>query len=143
MKSFMTIAAFSLLAVGLPAAPAVAQEVVIIGMDEVDENDPCINVVATSEVVACLREDLDEVDAELNALYTRIITHPSTDEATRAALRDAQRAWITFRDAACKAESIRYYRYTKYGPSLYACLEQETRARKDSLSREFEWRLEK
>lgn len=143
MKKLLAIAAFSLLAIGLPTTPVLAQEVVITGMDEVDPNDPCIGVVVTSELVACLREDLEEVDAELNALYKRIVTHPDTDEATRVALRDAQRAWITFRDNACKAESIRYYRYTKYGPALYACLETETRNRRDSIERAFIWRLEK
>lgn len=58
---------------------------------------------------------------------------PEGDRGAEMALRDAQRAWITFRDAACKAEG-----YVWFGGSIRPlvvsqCLERMTRARTEEL----------
>ena len=60
----------------------------------------------TPEMVACLAKSLKAVDAELKAEYQKALKdlkdqHKSTDVQN---LKDAERKWIAYRDAICKAE---------------------------------------
>ena len=61
----------------------------------------------TPEMVACLAKSLNATDAELNAEYRKALKiasdqyHRSTDVQN---LKDAERKWIAYRDAICKAE---------------------------------------
>ena len=48
-------------------------------------------------------------------------------------LRDAQRAWITFRDLACDVESTLVRGGSMQPLIYYSCLERETRNRTESL----------
>ena len=48
-------------------------------------------------------------------------------------LRDAQRAWITYRDLACAAESTLVRGGSMEPLMYYSCLERETRSRTESL----------
>ena len=50
---------------------------------------------------SCVR--LQKADAELTRFYQPILTSYAGDPAFRGALRQAPRAWITFRDAHVKA----------------------------------------
>ena len=75
----------------------------------------CDNPQAQMEMNACAAIDFERADAELNAEYRRAIA--SARDADRefdgagdrrpgdeATLREAQRAWIAFRDAQCRLE---------------------------------------
>ncbi len=61
----------------------------------------------TPEMVACLTKSLKAVEAELNVEYRKALKiasdpyHRSNDVQN---LRDAERKWIAYRDAICKAE---------------------------------------
>jgi len=58
-----------------------------------------------SEMNACALESFNEADAGLNAqwkLTFQAFRKRSVEDAAR--LRDAQRAWIVYRDAECDAE---------------------------------------
>ena len=65
-------------------------------------------------MTACAAADLARTDADLNAAYAdaravlrELDASLAPDRAgAEAALRDAQRAWITFRDLACEAEAF-------------------------------------
>ena len=85
----------------------------------------------------CLSRELDYWDQRLNVAYTSLrqvdrVYDAELDElgssAPRrvAALRDMQRAWIGFRDAACLYEYSEWGGGTGGGPAHAACLMQIT-----------------
>lgn len=53
----------------------------------------------TVDTIQCVNGLRDEWDARLNAAYREAMG--SEDEPQKSALRDAQRKWITYRDANC------------------------------------------
>jgi uncharacterized protein YecT (DUF1311 family) len=65
------------------------------------------------EMNACAVDELDKADAELNAVYADLLEKAKLDLAFVAKLRDAQRAWLTYRDAdldawfACHDANVR------------------------------------
>lgn len=52
---------------------------------------------------ACLADVWHASDTALNDVYQRLMANLGPDDAET--LREAQRAWITFRDAACDVEA--------------------------------------
>jgi uncharacterized protein YecT (DUF1311 family) len=78
----------------------------------------CADPQAQQEMNACAQIDFERADAELNAEYRAAIAHARdadrTDAAARlpsddrpgdeATLREAQRAWVAFRDAHCRLQ---------------------------------------
>ncbi len=84
----------------LLAGPAFAQEI------------DCANAMAQQELNLCAYRDWQDADADLNKAYKQAVAmlkdwdaDLSEGEPSAAnALRDAQRAWITFRDKACEVE---------------------------------------
>lgn len=59
----------------------------------------CTRAATQTELNACVGDDLGRADATLNALYQTLMKRISGDDRTR--LRDAQRAWVAFRDKHC------------------------------------------
>ncbi|TFZ01846.1 lysozyme inhibitor LprI family protein [Ramlibacter humi] len=86
---------FAVLLLGLSASvPVHAQPAA--GRRDCNVNQLAMNVCAAAR--------FEEVDKELNRLYRAklpMLRHP----ATRTRFRDAQRAWLAFRDAACLYEA--------------------------------------
>lgn len=80
--------------------PAVAQDI------------DCANAMAQAELNLCSYQEWQAADAELNAAYKQAMALlkqwdadlPADEKGAATALKDAQRAWITFRDKACEAE---------------------------------------
>ncbi len=90
---FLALLAPLALALGL-AQPATAQ------LDPCDSNQP------QSALTRCNAERLEGWDRLLNEVYQRVIgTLDATQEEN---LRQAQRAWITYRDLTCGMERARY-----------------------------------
>ena len=94
----------------------------------------------TPEIVACLAKSLKAVDAELNTEYRKALKiasdqyHRSTDVQN---LRDAERKWIAYRDAICKAEYGLVGGSTA-GPSIQiSCLIRITKQRIADLQAEY------
>lgn len=103
----------------------------------------CADPQAQSEMNACAAIDFERADAELNAEYRLAIAHarasdreesgrrPEGDDRSgdEATLREAQRAWVAFRDAHCRLEG-----YEARGGSMESmrydgCRAEITRAR--------------
>jgi uncharacterized protein YecT (DUF1311 family) len=118
------------LALGLCAAAAAQAQ-------EVD----CAAPVTQQDSNFCADRAWKLADEDLNLAYgmARSLMQqtdaalPQADRGAEVALRDAQRAWITFRDAACRAEG-----YVFFGGSIRPlvvsnCLERMTRARTEDL----------
>jgi uncharacterized protein YecT (DUF1311 family) len=74
----------------------------------------CSGALSTHDMLECNGRDFRQADAQLNALYPKVLkslkdSYPP--DAIRAAggqdpvkdLRDAQRKWVAFRDANCRS----------------------------------------
>lgn len=83
----------------------------------------------------CAGEDFARADAELNAEYRRAIAWARDDDreervagddrpGDEATLREAQRAWVAFRDAHCRREG-----YGERGGSMEPMIYEQCRAR--------------
>lgn len=110
--------------------PASAQEV------------DCANAMAQQELNQCAYDDWQAADADLNTAYQRAMRLlqdwdadlPNDEKGGAQALKEAQRAWITFRDKACEAEG-----YAMKGGSaepllVYGCMRQLTEDRSNQLT---------
>jgi uncharacterized protein YecT (DUF1311 family) len=78
---------------------------------------------ALNAAYAMARDRMRALDASL----------PAADRGAEAALRDAQRAWITFRDAACAAEGFVYAGGSIRPMVVSLCLARLTAARTADL----------
>lgn len=114
----------------LLALPAAAQEV------------DCANAQAQVELTFCAEQDWQAADAELNDAYKAAMAAmkdvdsylDARDRGAAAYLRDAQRAWITFRDAACAAEGYQMHGGTAEPMVIYGCRARLTRQRTEDLA---------
>ena len=83
----------------------------------------CRDPQAQQEMNFCAEQDFDRADVQLNAVYRRAIADAqradrdfasytvsgagaNQDPGEEATLREAQRAWVSFRDAQCRMESF-------------------------------------
>jgi uncharacterized protein YecT (DUF1311 family) len=120
----------ALLVLACQTLPAAAQEI------------DCPNAMAQMELNQCAYEDWEAADAELNAAYQRAkellqdwdANLPEDEQSGAEALKQAQRAWITFRDKACEAEG-----YAMRGGSaepllVYGCMRLLTEERTGHLT---------
>ena len=102
----------------------------------------CANAVTQMEMNQCAYDDWEAADADLNAAYKRAMTLlkgwdadlPEAEQGGAAALKDAQRAWVTFRNKACEVEG-----YAMKGGSaepllVYGCMRQLTEDRTAQLN---------
>ena len=80
----------------------------------------------------CLGAERDWWDDRLNTAYGEVMTRAEAGDAEldsldaagprqAGALRDMQRAWIAFRDAACEYEATRWGGGTGAGPAAAQC----------------------
>ena len=110
----------------------------------------CANPQAQQEMNYCAGQDFERADAELNAAYRTAITGAqaadrefagnqagpagrSSEPGEEASLREAQRAWVTFRDAQCRLAGYEA-RGGSMEPMLYnGCRATLTRARTAEL----------
>lgn len=117
IRPFLFLACLSL--------PATAQEI------------DCANAVTQLDMNQCAYADWEAADAELNTVYGQAMALlktwdtdlPDDEKGGADALKEAQRAWITFRDKACEAEG-----YAMKGGSaepllVYGCMRQLTEER--------------
>ena len=103
----------------------------------------CAEAASKFEAESCLSETLARDDGELNRAYRDAMGRAKAFDAefgtplpAAGTLRDAQRAWIKYRDAACGAETAPY---AVGGGALLraelACKLRYTRWRTDDLRR--------
>lgn len=117
------------LALCLVALPAAAQDV------------DCATAQAQVEMTYCAEQDWMTADAALNDAYQAAMAAMKRVDAGLAAkdrgavvnLRDAQRAWITFRDAACAAEGYPMHGGSAEPMVIYACRARLTDQRATDL----------
>jgi uncharacterized protein YecT (DUF1311 family) len=64
----------------------------------------CSDPQTQSEMNYCAAQDFATADRKLNEVYRKAMS--SRDRKGKRALQQAQRAWITYRDLACKSYSL-------------------------------------
>ena len=97
----------------------------------------CTNPQTQLEMTQCAQQDWQATDANLNEAYKAAqvamaeidASLPDAEKGAATGLRDGQRAWITYRDAACATEG-----YLSHGGSVEPmvvayCLARLTKAR--------------
>lgn len=122
---------------GLMAAMVVIGAGPVLGQ-EVD----CQNAMTQIDMTQCASQDYEAADAELNLAYQAAIAVMASIDAglsadqqgAENALREAQRAWITFRDQNCLAEGYTWYGGTGQGMVELNCLARLTRVRTEDLA---------
>jgi uncharacterized protein YecT (DUF1311 family) len=94
---------------------------------------PCLNATqqTTADMHMCMNRSISAWDALLNQNYQAVMQgwQASGQSEPRDMLRNAQRAWINFRDDACDAEAHLYQGGTLHGVIVGACLERQTALR--------------
>ncbi len=89
----------------------------------------CADPADQATMNACAEAAFEASDAELNSQYKKIVRLLADDPDAKAALVDAQRAWITFRDADCAFAASGVAGGSAY-PMIYAnCLDGTTQQR--------------
>lgn len=86
----------------------------------------CGAAMTQADLNACAGRDFKAADARLNAAYVKArdlmrridADLPKIDRGAEVALLGAQRAWISFRTQACRAEA-----YASYGGSIAPMVE--------------------
>lgn len=105
------------------------------------ENLDCNDAITQLDMNRCAHQAYQMADEDLNLAYGMAVNAAREMDAYLTEgqvpavdmLRDAQRAWISYRDKACEVEST-LMRGGSMQPLLYSsCLERETRARTESL----------
>jgi len=96
-----------------------------------EDKPDCNNAMTQMDMNICANMDFQKADAELNAVYKKAMAKMRetdsylSDDLKGAAdtLRDAQRAWIPYRDKACEA-----YGFLARGGSMEPMLVSNCRA---------------
>jgi len=82
----------------------------------------CATPNSTIEINACAQQKFAAADQRLNAAYRAVLkqldTYRENGPGTKKALIDAQRKWVAFRDADCKARAA-LYQGGSIAPSVY------------------------
>ncbi len=120
------------------AAAIILSPVIAVADDKIDCTDPQVQM----EMNYCAGEAYKAADARLNAVYKKAMAAMKQidgylDEDQRGAadaLREAQRAWIPFRDKACEAEGYLVSGGSMQPLIIYECLTKLTGQRIGQLN---------
>lgn len=102
----------------------------------------CDNPVSQMEMTLCAERDWQAADAELNTVYKAAMEKmremdsylPDSLKGATEALRDAQRAWVPYRDKACAAYGFLARGGTLEPQLIYVCRAELTRTRVNELN---------
>lgn len=101
---------------------------------------PCQQGTPAPDRKQCFITAGEHADQELNTTYKAIIAKLVEDD--QASLRKAERLWVQYRDASCKAESDLYEHEADLQLVYAACIEAMTREHTHSLQTIYRTRLE-
>ena len=101
----------------------------------------CANPMTQIEMTGCASRAFEAADGDLNLAYKLAMARASDMDTyleegqvpAKDILRNAQRAWIPFRDQACEAESLLARGGSMQNQIFFLCLERLTRTRTEDL----------
>jgi uncharacterized protein YecT (DUF1311 family) len=103
--------------------------------------NPCETQANTIEINQCAKQQFEEQDRLLNAAYKALVTLVPAEnepgisgESPRAMLIKAQRRWIEFREADCKAKYQLYAGGTIRNAIYLGCMQERTEQRIKELA---------
>lgn len=104
-----------------------------------DADLDCDNAMTQRDMNTCAYQDFQAADLALNEVYAWAMARAKAYEnGADLALRDAQRAWIPYRDAACTAEG-QLYEGGSIRPLIeYACMATLTERRTQDMRLAYE-----
>lgn len=105
------------LALGIAAAPSYAGD--------------CANAMTQSEMNRCEHDVYLNADDRLNQVYRALLD--MLDDRGRQRLIEAERAWINYRDAHCRSETMQSEGGTMHALLYDSCLTDVTNARTEQL----------
>lgn len=82
-----------------------------------------------AQLTECAAVALKAADNDLNALYRRMQDRVKDDSSTKTLLIDAQRKWLSFRDAECNFTAVRSAGGSIHAMDVNSCLADLTRSR--------------
>lgn len=98
----------------------------------------CDDMTSTIEIRMCLAKELEKEDKRLNVVYGKLVK--KLDKVGQTKLRNAQRAWIAFRDAECEYSSDEMRGGTFEVVLLSSCHVSMTKERADQLQDSVDFR---
>ncbi len=96
-------------------------------------SEPCDGANTQTEINQCTAQAYQVADDKLNAAYQVFVGQLSSNADSLEKLREAQRAWIGFRDAECAFESSAVEGGSAQPMVRNGCLETLTAARTERL----------
>jgi uncharacterized protein YecT (DUF1311 family) len=94
----------------------------------------CVNTAQSqADINECSTQRYKAADAFLNRSYREVIANLNPKQQEK--LKEAQRAWISFRDSNCEAQSFDYAKGSLYTHVYNDCLTTVTQIRNDELRR--------
>lgn len=111
-----------------------------------DDPIDCAEQNTTVEMNFCADEDFKASDAKLNAAYKKVLAQiadsdlekPYDRESWEKAMRESQRAWVTFRDADCKgAVPMEWSGGTGTTSAVLGCMTAKTDVRTKELTERY------
>jgi uncharacterized protein YecT (DUF1311 family) len=114
---------------------------ILLPMPVLAQTVDCANAIVQSDLNICAEQDWQEADVDLNRAYQETLAKmksidadlPPAMQGAETALRTAQRAWITYRDAHCSASGFRVRGGSAEPLLIYGCLRQTTIDRTEEL----------
>ena len=103
----------------------------------------CVDAQSNTAMGQCFERMSKEADVKLNRVYNEVqnVFEAGHRQKDADGLRTAQKQWLAFRDANCKAAEV-IYEFGTAGPvNGAACLEATTRHRTEELEMEYGWLL--
>lgn len=113
------IVALALAGAAIAAVPAFAAET----CDRSDQTQMGMNM--------CAAADAEAADAKLNVVYKKLAA--KSEGAEKTSLRDAQRAWVAYRDKECDYETIGSAGGSIRPMEVSACVQKMTEGRTKEL----------
>jgi len=96
---------------------------------------PCEKRARTqNELNQCARSAFEKADAEMNRVYQHLISVTARGESHQQKLKEAQQAWLKYRDATCESEAAINAEGTIYTTAYNYCLAQVTTERTKRLA---------
>ena len=99
---------------------------------------PCEGHGSQAEATGCAHREFQAADAELNKAYGRLAGILDAEE--KGLLKEAELAWLKYRDSNCAFESSQYAGGTMRPMIESFCLARVTRARTAELKEQYELR---
>ena len=114
--------------------------VLVAGSFHAQEVD-CSMAETQQDMNICAEQDWQSADDELNLAYAKAMILmrnidadlPAEDQGAVQNLRNAQRSWVIFRDAACAAEAYMMHGGSAEPLLIYGCMTRLTAARAADL----------